>query len=197
MICRVAGRCARQCSRLTYPTTKARETDRQGPLHIRNEQLTTNRVDLCSGQPCRAADLSALRLHIPAARRDPDLRRLLFRIRVLPESWCCCSRPSSNLVGAPAIIEGRPADLRRLLFPVRRQLPAPDGDAILYIEVALVIINGALLWLLFKDKTPTKYRRRMRGYWPEAHPRRAEKVTGCGAGLPACLPARACSLVIA
>ncbi|OHC61532.1 MAG: hypothetical protein A2040_11970 [Rhodocyclales bacterium GWA2_65_19] len=26
--------------------------------------------------------------------------------------------------------------------------------SILYIEVALVIINGALLWLLFKDKTP-------------------------------------------
>jgi hypothetical protein len=26
--------------------------------------------------------------------------------------------------------------------------------AILYIEVALVVINGALLWLLFKDKTP-------------------------------------------
>ena len=26
--------------------------------------------------------------------------------------------------------------------------------AILYIEVALVLINGALLWLLFKDKTP-------------------------------------------
>jgi hypothetical protein len=25
---------------------------------------------------------------------------------------------------------------------------------ILYIEVALVIINGALLWLLFKDKGP-------------------------------------------
>ncbi len=31
-----------------------------------------------------------------------------------------------------------------------RQLVAP----ILYIEVALVIINGALLWLLFRDKTP-------------------------------------------
>jgi hypothetical protein len=26
--------------------------------------------------------------------------------------------------------------------------------AILYIEVALVVINGALLWLLFKDKSP-------------------------------------------
>lgn len=26
--------------------------------------------------------------------------------------------------------------------------------AVLYIEVALVIINGALLWLLFRDKTP-------------------------------------------
>jgi hypothetical protein len=32
----------------------------------------------------------------------------------------------------------------------QRQLVAP----ILYIEVALVIINGALLWLLFKDKGP-------------------------------------------
>ena len=32
----------------------------------------------------------------------------------------------------------------------QRQLVTP----ILYIEVALVIINGALLWLLFKDKTP-------------------------------------------
>lgn len=32
----------------------------------------------------------------------------------------------------------------------QRQLVTP----ILYIEVALVVINGALLWLLFKDKTP-------------------------------------------
>jgi uncharacterized membrane protein len=32
----------------------------------------------------------------------------------------------------------------------QRQLVTP----ILYIEVALVIINGGLLWLLFKDKTP-------------------------------------------
>lgn len=34
----------------------------------------------------------------------------------------------------------------------QRQLVAP----ILYIEVALVIINGALLWLLFKDKGPSE-----------------------------------------
>jgi hypothetical protein len=27
---------------------------------------------------------------------------------------------------------------------------------ILYIEVALVIINGALLWLVFKDKGPSE-----------------------------------------
>lgn len=32
----------------------------------------------------------------------------------------------------------------------QRQLVTP----ILYIEVALVLINGALLWLLFRDKTP-------------------------------------------
>jgi hypothetical protein len=32
----------------------------------------------------------------------------------------------------------------------QRQLVAP----ILYIEVALVLINGALLWLVFRDKTP-------------------------------------------
>ena len=32
----------------------------------------------------------------------------------------------------------------------QRQLVTP----ILYIEVALVIINGGLLWLLFKDKDP-------------------------------------------
>ena len=32
----------------------------------------------------------------------------------------------------------------------QRQLVTP----ILYIEVALIIINGGLLWLLLKDKTP-------------------------------------------
>jgi len=32
----------------------------------------------------------------------------------------------------------------------QRQLVAP----ILYLEVALVLINGALLWLVFRDKTP-------------------------------------------
>jgi hypothetical protein len=83
-----------------------------------------------------------------------------------------------------------------LLFPVRRQLPAPTGDAILYIEVALVHQRRLALAAVQGQDSRTKSRRRKRGYWP-AHPRRAEKVTGCGAAGNPGLRLPASGLVIA
>jgi hypothetical protein len=104
--------------------------------------LTNGMIAWLLGSPRRA----------PGARRFRRPARGTHRGRHLP----------GGDHGVPAIREfrqdrqGHPAFVRRFLFRDWRQYQTRDLTAILCLEMTFVLVNGAIFWLLLKDRGRTQ-----------------------------------------